>query len=102
MTATTQAFPAAGGSGSAQVTAGAQCGWTASSSASWLTVTPATAVGSATVSYTVAASPASTTRTATLTIGGQTLTITQAAVEAPLPPVIPPVDPAGGRRDPRQ
>ncbi len=54
------------------------CSWTASSNASWLTITSASSgSGSATVNYSVQLAPTS--RTGTLTIAGQTFTVNQAA-----------------------
>lgn len=50
--------------------------WTSSSSAAWLTATPATGVGSTAVTLTAAANSGAT-RTATMTIAGQTVSVTQ-------------------------
>jgi hypothetical protein len=75
-----QSYAASGGTGGVSVTAASTCGWTAASSASWLTVTSgASGTGPGSVSYTVAANANSSSRTATLTIGGQVFTVTQAA-----------------------
>lgn len=61
------------------VTAPTGCGWTATSSdPSWLSATPASGSGNATVSFTAAANTATTTRSATLAIGGQSVAVTQA------------------------
>lgn len=63
---------------SVNVTAGAGCNWTAQSNASWITVTAgASGSGNGTVTYQVAVNPYATGRTGTLTIGGQTLTVSQ-------------------------
>ena len=71
--------PSAGGSGSVAVTTADGCPWTASSNASWLTVTSgANGSGSGTVQY-AAAATSSVARSAVLTIGGQTFTVTQAS-----------------------
>jgi glucose/arabinose dehydrogenase len=72
---------AAAGTGSVNFTAAAgACGWTASSNASFLTITsPASGSGNGTVSYSVALNTGSTARSGTLTIGGQTFTVNQAA-----------------------
>jgi hypothetical protein len=68
------------GAGSLPVTAGASCAWTAKSNASWIVVTAgASATGSKTVNYTVAANPAMTPRIGTLTVAGKTYTVTQLA-----------------------
>jgi hypothetical protein len=71
----------AGGSGTVAVTANAaSCAWTATSNASWITLTGgASGSGSGTVSYSVAVNTATTGRTGTMSIAGQTLTVTQAA-----------------------
>ncbi len=78
---TSQAVDASGATGSSvAVTAGAGCGWTAASNASWITITSgATGTGNGSVTFNVAANtgPA---RMGTLTIAGQTFTVSQAAV----------------------
>ena len=73
---TTTTFPASGGSASISVTTPNTCAWTATSSASFLTVTPASGTGNGTVQFAVAPNtgPA---RTATMTITGTPITITQ-------------------------
>jgi hypothetical protein len=54
------------------------CTWTATSNASWITVTGgASGNGNGTVSYMVAANTATTARMATVTIAGQTVSVTQ-------------------------
>ena len=71
-------FEAAGGDGSAQVTVAGNTQWTAESGASWISVLgPMNHVGSATISYAVAANPATTERTGTLTLAGKTVAIEQ-------------------------
>jgi hypothetical protein len=75
-----QSVASSGGTGSFNVTAGGSCGWTATSSAGWLTVTGTPAgSGSGTVSFSAAANPNATSRTATISVGGQTFTVAQAA-----------------------
>lgn len=74
---------AVGGAASTSVTGTTGCARTATSNASWITVTGgATGSGSGTVSTSVAANTLTTTRTGTVTIGGQTFTIMQAAAVA--------------------
>ena len=75
-----QSVPAAGGTGSTQVTTLAGCAWTGvSNNTPWLTVTSgATGNGTGTVAFSVSANPNGTQRNGTLTIGGQTFTVTQA------------------------
>jgi hypothetical protein len=76
---TSQSMSAAGGAGSpVGVTTAADCAWTATTAATWLTVTSgASGTGNATVNFTAAANsgPA---RTDTITIAGQTFTVNQA------------------------
>jgi hypothetical protein len=80
----TTAFGPEGGTGSAAVTAGASCTWTAASSGSFITVTSgATGAGNGTVQFTVAVNTG-TDRIATLTIAGTAISITQRAA-APTP-----------------
>ncbi len=75
---TTQTVTAAATTGSVTVTAASGCSRTASSSASWLTVTAgATGSGNGTVNYSIAANSSSAARSATLTVGSATLTVTQ-------------------------
>lgn len=69
-----------GGSGTVSVTAGANCSWSASSSANWIAITGgASGSGPGTVSYSIDANAATATRSGSLTIGGQTYAVTQAA-----------------------
>jgi hypothetical protein len=76
---TTTTFPAAGGSASISVNTPATCAWTATSNASFLTVTQgASGMGDGTVQFAVAPNTGAE-RTATLTITGTAITITQRA-----------------------
>ena len=76
-----QSVAAAGGTGSTTVTAPTGCAWTGvSNNTSWLTVTSgASGNGGGSVGFSAAANASTTQRSGTLTIGGQTLTVTQAA-----------------------
>ena len=75
------------GSGNVSVSTGAACGWTASTTATWITIiSGASMTGPGTANYTVTRNPIAAARTATLMIAGRTVTITQAAA---LPPAIP-------------
>ena len=75
---TTQSPGAAGGAGSATVTAGSGCAWTAASNDGWIALTSsASGSGNGTVTFSVAANTGAA-RTGTLTIAGQTFTVTQA------------------------
>jgi hypothetical protein len=76
----TASVPAGGGSFTANVTADTGCAWKATSNVAWLTLTSnAFSAGPAQVEYIVDANPTTSARTATITIGGVTLTVTQAA-----------------------
>jgi hypothetical protein len=86
---TSQNVAAAGGTGApVTVTTTSACRWTASSSASWITVTSgATGTGNGSVGFTVAANTGAA-RTGTLTIATRAFTVNQAAAAAtpPTPP----------------
>ena len=75
-----QSVAAGGGTGSTAVTAPTGCAWTGvSNNTSWLTVTSgASGSGGGSVGFSAAANASTTQRSGTLTIGGQTLTVTQA------------------------
>ncbi len=78
LASTSRLLGSAASTGSVALTAAAGCAWTASSSAAWLTLTsPASASGSGTVTFAVAANTGSMARTGILTIAGQTFTVTQ-------------------------
>ena len=75
--------PPAGGSDTVSVTAGSGCAWTATSGASWLTVTSgSTGTGNGTVGFTAAANGPSA-RGATLTVAGQAVAVSQDGVPLP-------------------
>lgn len=74
---TSAAFSAAAADGSVNVTSRSGCSWTATSSASWLTVTPASSAGNGSVSFHVEANSSTSPRSGTFTVEGQTFTITQ-------------------------
>ena len=68
------------GTGSVAVSTGTTCSWTASSSASWLTITGgASGTGNGSVLYSMTANTGNTPRSATMTIGGRVFSVTQAA-----------------------
>ena len=78
LTPTGASVAAGGGSGTTSLVTASDCAWSASSSASWLTVTSAASgTGNATISYTAAANTGAA-RSANLTIGGGTFIVTQA------------------------
>ena len=77
LSATAASAPAGGGDGSFDVRTTDGCGWTASSNASWLTITAGAAgTGDGTVRFNATASTGPQ-RTATITAAGQTFTVTQ-------------------------
>jgi len=79
ITPTSNAIIASGGNGSVSVTALSGCVWTATSNASWITITSGSSGnGNGTVAYSVAQNTSTSSRTGTLAIAGQTFTITQA------------------------
>lgn len=72
--------PAPGGSGAVSLTTAADCTWTAASDSSWLTVTPSSGTGSASLQVTAAANNGTSSRTGVVTVGGRTFTLTQAGL----------------------
>jgi hypothetical protein len=77
---TTDSVPMQGENGNVNVSTSNGCSWSAGSNVSWVTVTSgASGTGDGTVRYLVAPNVGGA-RTGTLTIAGQTLTVTQAAI----------------------
>jgi all-beta uncharacterized protein/BACON domain-containing protein len=77
LTPTSQSLGSAGGTGTVTVATGSACPWTATSNATWISLTSATsAIGSGSITYSVAGS-GGTTRSGTLTVGGQTFTVNE-------------------------
>jgi hypothetical protein len=75
-----QSFDATGGTGTMSVNTSSGCEWSATSSASWLTVTGgASGTGTGAVVFQVAPNTTGQARTASLSIGGQTFTVNQTA-----------------------
>ena len=66
------------GSAALTVSAGPGCAWTASSSAPWVTVSPASGSGTGWVTVAVAANGSTAPRSTTLTAAGRTVTVSQA------------------------
>lgn len=81
--------PAAGGTGSFEITAG--CGWTATSSAGWLRPIVTSGVGTSQLSFVLDPNPY-TARSATISVDGVTFTVNQDAGSGEEPPP----DPVGG------
>jgi hypothetical protein len=79
----TLSAPAAGGSLTVAVTTGSGCAWTATSGASWITITSGAAgTGNGTVGLTAAANGQAA-RTASLTVAGQAVTVSQDGTPPP-------------------
>ncbi len=77
---TSESFTAAGGTDTVDVETTGSCAWTATSNATWLTITSgASDTGDGTVRYAVAPNLSFSSRTGVLTIGSRTFTVTQAA-----------------------
>ncbi len=74
-----RSLTSAGGSGSINVSAGTGCSWTASSTVSWITVTPVSGTGDGMVVYTVGANTGSSSRTGNITVAGMSFVVTQDA-----------------------
>src|SRR4051812_35764409 len=73
-------FPASGGSGTLAVSSERGGSWSASSPASWISLTPPTAgQGDGKVGYTIAPNPVASSRRGTLVLGSQSAEITQEA-----------------------
>ncbi|MFQ5965394.1 MAG: BACON domain-containing protein, partial [Candidatus Scalinduaceae bacterium] len=75
---TSHFFSESGGTGSVSVSALGGCTWTASSNASWITITSGSSgSGNGTVSYSVSLNPVMSSRKGIMTIAGQTFTVIQ-------------------------
>lgn len=80
VTASPVSFGPGGGTGSATVTAGSGCTWTARADAGWLSITSgASGTGNGVVAFAVAANGEPASRTGTLTIATQQVSIQQSA-----------------------
>ena len=66
--------------GTYPITVTSNTSWTAASNSSWVVVSPTSGSNNGTITVTVAANTATSPRTATIAIGGQTATVTQAAI----------------------
>lgn len=79
----TTSFRANGGTGSVVVTAPVNCGWTAVSNDSFITINGgAGGTGVNAVTYSIAANISGVSRTGTLTVAGQTVTLNQSGVSS--------------------
>jgi hypothetical protein len=80
-------LPSAGGTGSATVTAPSGCTWTATETASWLSITSgASGSGNGTVSYTATANTTASAQSTTMTVAGKAVPVTEAPPAAPSAP----------------
>ena len=79
--------PATGGPGSIAVAAPAGCAWTATSQASWITITSgASGSGGGAFGFVVAANAGTAVRAGSMSAGGQGIVVTQAGTAPPPPP----------------
>ena len=69
--------PSGGGSGSFKVETDAACSWTATKTATWITLIGGSGIGTRTMSYVALPNPTSTARTADITVNGTVYTVTQ-------------------------
>ena len=92
--------PSFGGTFSVNINASGGCPWSATSNASWLMVVSGSGSGNGTLSFAAAANvgPA---RSGTLSVGGQTVTVTQAAsaIVTNSPPTVSDIANVGTRRN---
>jgi hypothetical protein len=72
-------IPAAGGNGSLTLSTARECGWSASSQDSWITLSATSGQGEAIVGYTVQPNPNGTRRQGRVAVSDQTVEVTQAA-----------------------
>ena len=75
-------FGAQGGTSAVSLATSAGCTWTAATSVTWIALAATSGSGPANINFTVAANTGPQ-RTGTLTIGGQTITVTEADGSAP-------------------
>ena len=89
----TLTVPGTGGTGDVSVTTAPGCGWTASSDKPWISIQPASGVGSATLTWTAVVNSLATQRIGYLTIGGRSIFVVQLQPPAGPPPPPPPPPP---------
>lgn len=76
---TPASFTATGGSGSVAITAARECTWTIATNANWMSISGNRAgQGEATIAYNVAVNPAPAPRAGTISVGAQTVQVSQA------------------------
>ena len=82
--------PATGGDLSIDIRTHALCSWSVASSADWMSVSPNSGRGDATVHVSVVANTSTTPRSAPVTVAGQSVTLSQAPRATPPPAPAPP------------
>lgn len=75
--------PADGGTARVQIETGAECAWVVTTSAAWLTASPAEGRGSAAVTLAAVSNPDPAPRSASAIVAGETVDVTQAGAEPP-------------------
>lgn len=81
-----QSFSPRGGSGSISVTTQDNCLWTASPSATWVTIDSTSSTsGSGTIAFSLSANPGTASRTADIAVAGQAFSVTQAGAPTQYP-----------------
>ena len=83
---TTRTIAHSGGTASITVASTRDCDWTARSDAAWVTLTPTTGIGNATIRVTASSNTQHTQRTARLVVNDTGLDLTQDAAPQPPPP----------------
>lgn len=79
VTTTTMSVLSNAGSRTVSVITGAYCSWSATSQASWITITNGTGTGLGAATFAYEANPTAAPRTGTIVVAGHTVTVTQAA-----------------------
>jgi pimeloyl-ACP methyl ester carboxylesterase len=80
LTPASQDFAYQGGTGNLDVAVPGSFNWTATSSATWITLNSSGGTGNGTLSYTSAANDSVNSRTGTINIGGQMFTVTESGI----------------------
>lgn len=80
LTPGSQAFAYQGGTGNVDVAAPGSFSWTATSSATWITLNISGGAGNGSLSFSVAANDSVNLRTGTISVGGQMFTVTEAGI----------------------
>jgi hypothetical protein len=79
VTPTTVSASSTGLNSSIAVTTGSSCAWTPTSTVPWITITSGGMSGLGSFSFNVATNGTGSSRTGTMSVGGQTITVTQSA-----------------------